>query len=62
MEMGNPGLREFLKDAFTMSCNHAFEVWQWMVSKGYYPIEPAADNALNTVGSIYKEVKTPVTI
>lgn len=28
MEVSNPDLREFLKDAFTMSCNHAYEVWQ----------------------------------
>lgn len=27
MEASNPQLREFLKDAFTMSCNHAYEVW-----------------------------------
>lgn len=59
MEMCNPGLREFVKDAFTMSCNHAYEVWQWMVSKGYYPLEPASQNAVKTVGSVYQEVRVP---
>ncbi|MDF2685346.1 MAG: putative spore coat protein, partial [Clostridia bacterium] len=62
MEMSNPGLREFLKDAFTMSCNHAFEIWQWMVNKGFYPIEPATESSSNTVGSIYKKVNEPVTV
>lgn len=62
MEMGNPQIREFLKDAFTMSCNHAYEVWQWMVKKGFYPLEPASQNALNTIGSIYGEVCEPALV
>ena len=41
MEASNPELRQFLKDAFTMSCNHAYDVWQWMVNKGFYPLSPA---------------------
>ena len=40
MEVSNPELREFLKDAFTMSFNHAYEVWQWMVKKGFYSLNP----------------------
>lgn len=60
MEASEPGLREFLKDAFTMSCNHAYEVWQWMVKKGYYPLEPAPRNELNILSSIYNEVREPV--
>lgn len=59
MEAGNPTVREFLKDAFTMSCNHAYDVWQWMVQKGYYPLEPASQNTLNTLSSIYYEVREP---
>lgn len=62
MEAGNPDLREFLKDAFTMSCNHAFEVWQYMVRKGYYPLEPAPQNTTDTISSIYGEVREPVMV
>ena len=57
MEASNPELREFLKDAFTMSCNHAYEVWQWMVKKGFYPLSPAPQTEINATGSIFNEVK-----
>lgn len=56
MEASNPDIREFLKDAFTMCCNHAYEVWQWMVQKGFYPLEPAPQNAKDTVANIYNPV------
>ena len=59
METGNPEMRQFLKDAFTMSCNHAYDVWQWMVQKGYYPLSPAPQNEINIISSIYNEVKQP---
>jgi spore coat protein CotF len=59
MEASNPGVREFLKDAFTMSCNHAYDVWQYMVRKGYYPLEPAPQSSTNTISSIYGEVREP---
>lgn len=62
MEAGNPDLREFLKDAFTMSCNHAYDVWQYMVKKGYYPLEPAPQDQVNTISSIYGKVPEPVSI
>jgi spore coat protein CotF len=62
MEASNPGLRDFLKDAFTMSCNHAYDVWQYMVKKGYYPLEPASAETLNTLSAIYKEVKEPALV
>lgn len=59
MEASNPDLREFFKDAFTMSCNHAYEVWQYMVRKGYYPLEAAPASTINTMASIYGEVREP---
>lgn len=62
MEASNPGLRDFLKDAFTMSCNHAYDVWQYMVRKGYYPLEPASTETLDTFSTIYKEVKDPALV
>lgn len=57
MEVSNPELREFLKDAFTMSCNHAYEVWQWMVKKGFYSLSPAKPEEINSAGSIFNEVQ-----
>ncbi|MCC3866794.1 spore coat protein [Terrisporobacter mayombei] len=56
MECSNPDLREFLKDAFTMCCNHSYEVWQWMVSKGYYPLCSAPQEEIAKIGNIYNEV------
>jgi spore coat protein CotF len=56
MEIANPDIREFLKDAFTMCCNQSYEVWQYMVKKGYYPLEPAPQSCINTVSSIYRIV------
>lgn len=62
MEASNPAVRQFLKDAFTMSCNHAYDVWQWMVNKGFYPLEPAPQSTLSTVSSIYHEVREPALV
>lgn len=62
MEASNPELREFLKDAFTMSCNHDYEVWQYMVKKGYYPLEQAPTSIINTMASIYGEVREPALV
>lgn len=62
MEMSHPDLRAFLEDAFRMCSHHAYDVWQWMVQKGYYPLEPASQSSLNTIGGFYQEVPeaTPV--
>lgn len=57
MEATNPVLREFLKDAFTMSCNNAYEVAQWMIINGYYPLCSAPQTEIDKVGSIYNEVQ-----
>ncbi|MGN2371864.1 spore coat protein [Clostridium cagae] len=57
MEASNPELREFLKDAFTMSCNHAYEVWQWMVQKGFYSLSPAPQQEIDSTGSMFNEVQ-----
>jgi len=62
MEMSNPGVRSFLEDAFRMSSHHAFDIWQWMVKKGYYPLEPASPATLNTLGEIYQPVQEPVNV
>jgi spore coat protein CotF len=62
MEMSNPGVRSFLENAFRMSSHHAFEVWQWMVTKGYYPLEPAPQAMLNTLGGLYQPVQEPAAV
>jgi spore coat protein CotF len=56
MEASNPEIRMFLEDAFKMSSHHAYDVWQWMVTKGYYPLEAASAETLGTVGSMYNTV------
>ena len=43
-----------------MCSHHAYDVWQWMVKKGYYPLEPASQSTMNTLGQFYKEVQEPV--
>lgn len=59
MEAGNPGLRSFLEDAFRMSSHHAYDVWQWMVKKGYYPLEAADQMTMQTLGQMYHVVQGP---
>ncbi|MBP1867154.1 hypothetical protein [Clostridium tertium] len=39
-----------------MSCNHAYEVWRWMVKKGYYPLCPASEEEITKIGNTYNEV------
>jgi spore coat protein CotF len=56
MEAANPELRSFLQTAFMMSCSHAYDVWQYMVSKGYYPLEAAQSDTIGKVGGMYRVV------
>lgn len=60
MEAANPEVRSFLEDAFRMCSRHAFEVWQFMVEKGWYPLEPAPDQTLATAAQTYQIVREPV--
>lgn len=62
MEMSNPEIRSFLEDAFRMCSHHAYDIWQWMVNKGYYPLEAAAKTTLDTLGHMYQLVKEPVVV
>lgn len=57
MEAGNPEIRVFLEDAFKMSSHHAYDVWQWMVKKGYYPLEAAPAETMGTMASMYRTVE-----
>jgi spore coat protein CotF len=62
MEMSNPEVRSFLEDAFRMSSHHAYDVWQWMVKKGFYPLKPASQTTLNTLGGMYQVVQDQVAV
>mgnify|MGYP001167114377 CR=1 FL=1 len=62
MEASNPEIREFLEHAFLMSSHHAYDVWQWMVKRGFYPLEEAPQNALNMLGSIYNVVPENINV
>jgi spore coat protein CotF len=62
MEMSNPEIRQFLQDAFVMSSNHAYDMWQWMVKHGYYPLEAADQSMISKMGDVYgvlTEQQTP---
>jgi len=56
MEAANPEIRGFLETAFLMSCSHAYDIWQYMVRKGYYQLEQANQQMVSKVGSMYQVV------
>ncbi|TCP29423.1 spore coat protein CotF [Scopulibacillus darangshiensis] len=53
LECSNPDLRTFLENAFLNSSRHAYDMWQYMVSKGYYPLSPAPVTEIQQTGGIY---------
>jgi spore coat protein CotF len=57
VECANPDLRTFLENAFLNSNHHAYEVWQYMTKKGYYPLMAAPPNAIQTIASMYQPVQ-----
>lgn len=56
METANPDLRQFLEKAFLMSSHHAYDVWQYMVEKGYYPLEPAPQDTRATLSFFFQPI------
>ncbi len=56
MEATNPKLRQFLKDAYTMSCNHSYEVYEWMAKNNYYPLVVATGEQTDNIASIYNPI------
>ncbi len=56
MEATNPKLRQFLKDAYTMSCNHSFEVYEWLAKNNFYPLVITTDEQTGTIASIYNTI------
>lgn len=59
MEATNPQIRQFLEDAFTMASHHAYDVWQWMVKRGFYPLQQAPQNITQMIGQMYDVVQQP---
>lgn len=56
MEATNPVLKQFLKDAYTMSCNHSYEVYEWLAKNNYYPIILATGEQTGNISSIYNTI------
>lgn len=56
MEMVNPEIRSFCQTAFMMSCSHAYDMWQYMALKGYYPIDNANPTDISKIGTMYQVV------
>lgn len=56
MEMSNPEIRLFLEDAFRMCARQAYEVWEYMAQKGWYPLQPAPQQAISTMAGMYNLV------
>lgn len=56
MEATNLTLRQFLKDAYTMSCNHSYEVYEWMAKNNYYPIILTTGEQTGDISSIYHPI------
>lgn len=55
-ETTTPQMRAFLEDAFRMCSHQSYEVWQYMVKKGWYPLTMAAPQAMQAMGTIYQQV------
>lgn len=53
MEMSHPDLRLLCEELFRTNSHHAFEVWQYMASRGYYPVRPAPERASQLLGGMY---------
>ena len=56
MEATNLTLRQFLKDAYTMSCNHSYEVYEWLAKNNYYPIILSTGEQTGDIASIYQSI------
>ncbi len=56
MEATNPKLRQFLKDAYTMSCNHSYDVYQWLAKNNFYPFTIATGEQTGNIASIYNKI------
>lgn len=53
LECANPDLRTFLENAFLNSSRHAYDIWQYMVKRGYYPLSPAPSQDMQKVAAMF---------
>lgn len=56
VECANPDLHTFLENAFLNSSHHAYDIWQYMTKKGYYPLSPAPLHEIQAIASIYQPI------
>jgi spore coat protein CotF len=56
VECANPDLRHFLENAFLNSNRHAYEMWQYMVKKGYYPLMHALQENTQAIAEFFQPV------
>lgn len=56
VECANPDLRTFLENAFLNSSHHAYDIWQYMTKKGYYPLSAAPLPEIQKIASIYQPI------
>ncbi len=61
-ETTDPQLRTFLEDAFEMCSRHAYEIGQYMISKGYYPISTVPEAYMSQLSGTYQTVKEPAIV
>ncbi|MED1900773.1 spore coat protein [Bacillus thuringiensis] len=60
LECANPNLRSFLEKAFLNSSRHAYDIWQYMVKKGYYPLSPAPESEIKAIANSYQPINQPL--
>ncbi|MFJ8527612.1 spore coat protein [Bacillus sp. NPDC094106] len=56
LECANPHLRTLLENAFLNSSRHAYDIWQYMVKRGYYQLSPAPDSEIKAIASMYQSL------
>ncbi|CAI8706634.1 MULTISPECIES: spore coat protein [Bacillus] len=56
LECANPELRTLLENTFLNSSHHAYDIWQYMVKKGYYQLSPAPSSEMQAIASMYQPI------
>ncbi|WP_459500390.1 spore coat protein [Bacillus sp. C1] len=57
LECANPDLRTLLENTFLTSSHHAYDIWQYMVQKGYYQLSPAPSSEIQAIASMYQPLQ-----
>lgn len=60
MEISHPDLRVLCEELFRTNSHQAHEVWQYMASRGYYPVRPAPERAMQMLGGMFLPVTDEV--